>query len=148
MKEYFVNTDTLLLAPKSKLETKIYEAENIFTVNNNIMSTINESCMYFGSDYQGRYLGSKALLKMNYKLPIVVDEHREVIFFPSCSPRQDDCHWVSLNNIISYEKKEKKTLIKFKNNIQYELDMSYQSFESQIFRATMLLMLVKKRKSL
>ncbi len=148
MKDYYINSETLMILPESNEATRIYELNGDFLINKNTMDLIDESCMFFGSNYQGRYLGSKSLLKMNYKLPIIVDEHREIIFFPSSSPRQNDCHWISLNNIENYFKNDKTITINFKNGMKYNLNMSYGSFENQVFRATMLAMILKKKKTL
>ena len=37
---------------------------------------MDDSCKYFGSSYQGRYEGTKNLIGMNYKLPIIIEESR------------------------------------------------------------------------
>lgn len=146
MTEYFINEDTLLIIPQGETRTKIFELDDNYIIKKNSMEVIDESCQYFGSNYKGRYMGSKSLLKMEYKLPIIIEECKEIVIFPTCSPRQQNCCWVCLQNIENYRKNNKKTLVEFKNGIIIELDISYGSFENQVFRATMLLMTLKKRK--
>ena len=146
MDQYFINDDTLILIPLEKNITKIFETNNSFIIKKNIMDIVDESCQYFGSSYRGRYIGSKSLLKMDYKLPIIVEEMKEIIIFPTCSPRQDDCCWINLQNVENYEKHNQHTIVYFKNKVSSDLDISYGSFENQIFRSTMLLMTLKRRK--
>lgn len=148
MDEYFINEDTLLILPMGETRTKIFELDDNYIIKKNSMEVIDESCQYFGSNYQGRYIGSKNLLKMEYKLPIIIEECKEIVIFPTCSPRQPNCCWVCLQNIENYRKNNKKTLVEFKNGIILELNISYSSFENQVFRATMLLMTLKKRKKI
>ena len=84
---------------------------------------------------------------MEYKLPIILDEVKEVVVFPTCSPRQKNCIWICINNIETYEKTKNNSTIKFTNGLSYELNISYNSLENQILRATLLMMKLKKRKA-
>jgi len=143
---YEVNEETLALIPVNNEITKVIETDSTFFVNLKSKQIIDDSCRYFGSSYEGRYEGSKNLIGMNYKLPIIIEETREFVFFPTTSPRQVECSWISLNNIVDYGKNGKRAVINFRGNISIELEISYGSLENQIFRATMLLMNLKKRK--
>lgn len=146
--EYFINDDTLLLLSISANKTKVIEKNDTFIVNKNILEIIDESCHYFGSSYEGRLSGTKSLINMKYKLPIVIEESHELVLFPTASSRQINCSWIALQNIENYKRSNKKTVITFKNNVCVELDISYGSFESQIFRATLLLMTLRKHKKI
>ncbi|CCY27722.1 MAG: competence protein ComK [Candidatus Faecisoma sp.] len=143
---YEINENTLLIIPVSDEISKIYELNETFFISKSVKHIIDHSCKYFGSSYSGRYEGTKHLIGMNYKLPIIIEETKEIIFFPTCSPRQKECCWLSLSNIENYKSNGKKTSVQFKKNITVDIDMSYGSFENQIFRSTMLLMNLKKRK--
>lgn len=147
IEEYYVNLDTLLLVPVSKSKTKIFDIAGTNYIKKPIFNVVDESCQYYGSSYGGRYTGAKRMLEMNYKLPIIMDEVKEVILFPTCSPRKDYCFWICLNNIESYEKSKNGTIIKFTNGFTYEVNVSELSLENQILRATLLMMKLKKRKS-
>ncbi len=146
MTEYYINKETSLIIPIDENHTKVIENNTEYIIDSNCMDVVNESCMYYGSNYQGRYMGSKKILNMNYKLPIVLDEYNEIIIFPTSSPRLKGCTWLVLQNIENYSKFEEKTLVTLKNGVSFKVEISYGSFESQIFRASMLLMLLKKRK--
>ena len=147
IEEYFINEDTLLLFPKNKDNTIIYDITGQYTINKNIFTIVDESCQYYGSNYNGRYVSAKKTLNMDYKLPIIVDEVKEVVLFPTCSPKLDECIWICVNNIENYCKKEKKSNIKFINGETHEVNISINVLENQILRASMLLMKLKKRKS-
>lgn len=148
IEEYFINEDTLILVPINKNKTKIYDINGIYTIKKTPFEIIDESCQYYGSSYQGRYIGAKKLLEMDYKLPIIIDEVKEVVMFPTSSPKIENCHWICVNNIENYKKNRKNSVIKFTNNIICEISISLNSLENQIMRATMLLMKLKKRKNI
>lgn len=147
VEEYYINEDTLLLVPIGKIKTKIYDINGTYYIKKNCFDIVDESCQYYGSSYGGRYIGAKKMLEMEYKLPIILDEVKEVIIFPTCSPRQNNCNWVCLNNIENYLKNKNCSTIKFANGFNYEINISYNSLENQILRATLLMSKLKKRKN-
>lgn len=147
VEEYYINADTLLLVSCGKNKTKIFDVTGTYYIRKTVFEIVEESCQYYGSSYGGRYIGAKKLLEMEYKLPIIVDEVTEVIIFPTCSPRQKDCIWICVNNIENYERFKKNSTIKFTNGLGYDLNISYNSLENQILRATLLMSKLKKRKS-
>ena len=99
---------------------------------------IDFNCRIYGSSLSGRKEGTKALIGIKYKPPVIISEINNIIFFPTGSVRDEFCNWVSLNNLKKYLKKGNKTLLIFDNDVQYELDISFYIIENQIFKATML----------
>ena len=147
MKEsYEINKSTLAIIPIDQNSSKIYEEEDNFVIKKSVSNIINSSCKYFGSSYNGRYEGSKDLLGMSYKLPIIIEETQEIIFFPTSSPRFNNCSWISLKKINNYEKNKTGVTINFKNGLNLEFYLSIFSLENQIFRALRLENILKDRK--
>ena len=147
VEEYFINEDTLLLIPKDKRTTKIFDINGEYVIKKNIFDLVEESCQYYGSSYNGRYVSAKKTLDMDYKLPIIIDEVKEVVLFPTCSPKLSKCMWICVNNVENYSKNKKNSTIKFINGKSYEVDITLNVLENQIMRATLLLMKLKKRKT-
>lgn len=144
---YEINTGTLAIIPIDENTTKIIEFDNEYVVNKSCFEIISDSCNYYGSTYQGRYEGTKNMIGMSYKLPIIIEESRNIIFFPTTSPKLLTCAWVSLNNLKTYFKANKGSNIIFKNNSTVTLDMSIFSLESQILRASRLESVLQSRKN-
>ena len=99
MSEYEINDDTLAIIPIDEYRSKVIEKSRSFIVEQPPMRIIDKSCRYFGSSYQGRFLGTKNLIGISHKAPIIIEETREIIFFPTNSPRQYNCAWISLKNL-------------------------------------------------
>ncbi|HOP65505.1 MAG TPA: competence protein ComK [Bacilli bacterium] len=146
MLEYEINEKTLALIPVDEAKTKIYEVDKNFIVNKPIMKIMEESCQYFGSSLSGRQKGTTNLIGVTHKSPIIVEESKEMIFFPTASPRRNKCSWISLKNIDSYYTKEAFSYIKFNNNLELKLNISYGIIDNQILRATRLESVLRKRK--
>lgn len=144
---YYINRATCAIIPVDKEVCEVYELNDSYSVSSCAKRVIDDSCKYFGCTYHGRLEGSKKILNMNYKLPIIIEEFNNLIFFPTSSPRFGQCIWISLNNIRAYEKVGKNVKIIFNNGWELFLDISYYSLENQIFRATMLESLIRKRRN-
>ncbi|MBO6195105.1 MAG: competence protein ComK [Bacilli bacterium] len=145
MISYEVNCDTLALIPVSENETKIIERDNVFIVNKPVMEIIEDSCEYFGSSYLGRHEGTKKLIGITHKAPIIIEESKNLIYFPTSSPRLMNCIWIGLNNIKTYESNNGKTELLFDNNKKIRLNVSFGSFDNQVLRATKLESVLRKR---
>lgn len=146
MDNYEINSNTIALIPISEEKTKVIEVSNSFIINMNSMKIIERSCEFFGSSYIGRHEGTKRLIGINYKSPIIIEESRNIIYFPTTSPRLSDCAWFSLNHISKYEDSNGKSLIYFENGDNIVIDISINSFDNQFLRATKLESILRKRK--
>ena len=95
--------------------------------------------VFFGSSLKKKQKGTTNLIGVTYKCPIIVEESRNIIFFPTCSPRIINCSWISLNNIDKYYKGPGgKVIIKFKNGQKIALSSSFGVIDNQILRSTRL----------
>ena len=83
---------------------------------------------------------------MNSKSPSIIEESREIIFFPTSSPRFDNCSWISLNHIEEYNKDKKNPTIQFSNGEVLPVEISFGSLENQILRSIKLCSILRKRK--
>ena len=147
-KTYEINSSTIAIIPIDQTTSKIIELEDTFLVNRSATEIIDESCKFFGSSYLGRHEGTKNLIGVNYKAPIIVEETSEMIFFPTNSPRITDCTWISLNNLENYKKNNGKKQLCFKNGKTIDVNISYSSIENQVLRSTRLESILRKRKNI
>lgn len=145
-KEYEINSSTFAILGINKNISKVIESDEEFYVEKSAMSIIDDSCKFFGSSYAGRFEGTKYLMGINYKSPIIIEETKNIIFFPTASPRTNECSWISLNNIVDYQKERKNTKLEFLNGYKLDLNVSYNIFENQILRATRLDSVLRRRK--
>lgn len=146
MKNYEINTDTLaLIALKDK--TEVFEENDHFFVDKIANEIMEDSCAYFGSSLEGRQKGTASLIGINYKVPVIVEESKEMIFFPTLSPRKDNCSWISLQKINQYYRIGDKMIIEFKNGSRVVLNVSFGVIDNQVLRATRLESVLRSRKN-
>ena len=148
MNYYEINDDTIAIMPIEYGKTKIIEKEKEYIINKNAYLIMDDSCKYYGSSYKGRISAAKEILNCSYKLPILVEESHNIVFFPTKSSLELDCCWLNFNYIKHIEKSDKKSLIIFNNNKEILLDISKLSIENQIARSTRLSYIIDQRKKI
>lgn len=143
---YEINLSTLMLIGINEFSTKVVEIDKEFIVESSARDIMNNSCKFFGSSLNERVNTTKRLVNISSKAPILVEESRSIIFFPLRSTREKNNIWVSFNNLVSFESKNKSTMFVFKENKEYSLDFSYYIIDNQVTRSMMLDYILKKRK--
>jgi len=146
MQDYEINSATLAIVPIDEETSKVYEEEVEYIVKKSSNSIIKKSCEFYGSSYEGRCIGTKYLTGIKTKYPIIIEESRNIIFFPTSSTRTKQSTWIALNKIKNYKKSSYKSQVLFKNESKIDLDISVYSLENQIVRATMLKSKLYERK--
>ena len=144
--KYEINSETLLIMPELNYKSKVFEKEREYVVETTPFKIMEHSCEYFGSSLEGRLKGSKNMIGSIYKAPILVEESRNLIFFPTVSPSLGDNIWISFNNIEKYHKDGNKTKVIFKNKKEITLDIPYHSFDNQVLRGSRLESVMRNRK--
>ena len=72
---YEINEGTLAVMPDTNdsRKSKILEDRKEYIIDSKPYEVMDYSCKYFGSSYEGRKEGTKAVLDINYKVPIIVE---------------------------------------------------------------------------
>ena len=146
MKDYEINSTTLAILPINNNKSIVYEETEEYIIEKSSNNIIKENCQFYGSSYEGRCIGTKALTGIKTKYPIIIEESRNIIFFPTSSARTKQSSWIALNKIKTYSKNDDKSKILSKNDKKINLDISYYSLDNQICRATMLKSKLYERK--
>jgi len=138
LENYEINIDTLAILPIEENISKVYESETEYIVKQNCNKIIEDNCKFYGSSYKGRCEGTRFLTGIKSKCPIIIDESRDMIFFPTGSTRNEKNCWIALNKVKEYNKTIFGCYITFMNDFSLPLDISLYSIDNQYYRATML----------
>lgn len=147
MEKYEVNNETVAVIGIDKNNSKVIELNKEYFIKDSAYEVMDYSCQYFGSSYLGRVDGSKKMIGANYKLPVIVEESSELIFFPIVSPENIKCIWISLKWYQDVYEDESKTIIILKNGQKIECSASKLSIQNQLMRASRLNLILNERKS-
>ena len=146
MDSYEINKDTCAVVSVTEGITKVLENNDEYLINKGSYEVMEDSCKYYGSSCEGRIKGTKTILGSSYKVPIIIEESNEIIFFPTESINNKKCIWLSLNNIEKYENCDGFTKVTFNSGKDIMIKMSTSSFEMQLLRANRLGSIIKKRR--
>jgi competence protein ComK len=146
--KYEISKGTLAIVPNDDEKSVVYEDGERYLINQTPFNIMEESCLYFGSSYEGRKNGAKNILGAEYKVPIVVEDSENLIIFPTTSPQSKDCVWVSLKRVKNIKKIDSNnTKIIFDNDIEIIVDCSFRSLENQLSRASRLDLILRNHKN-
>ena len=148
LNEYEINSATQAIIPLDEDKAMVYEEEGEYIVDKPANQIINYNCNFYGSSYDGRCEGTRSLIGIKSKLPIIIEESRDIIFFPTNSIRRKQSTWIALNKISSLHKNEKNSFIIFTDGRKIDFDISMFSLENQYCRAIMLKSKLNDRKML
>ncbi len=146
MEKYKINDKTLVLFSLDA-KTRVYEEDKCFVVDENPNSIMESSCSYYGSSLEGRRKGATSLIGVKYKVPVLVEESKNIIFFPTESSKKTSCTWIRSNKIENYYYSNGRLVLCFKNGDKIVLDHSLPVIENQILRSTRLEALIRARKN-
>ena len=142
---YEINKDTCAVINLNDEVSKIIENQEEYLLPKKSFEVMEDSCAYYGSSYEGRLKGTKMMLGSSYKLPIIIEETNDIIFFPTNGCNNENCSWISLNQVEKYEPYNGYTKVTFYGGKTIILKLACSSFEQQILRATRLQNLLAKR---
>ena len=146
IENYEITLDTAAIIGINEKSTKIVENKKDYIINDNSYAVMEHSCEYFGSSYNGRCLGSKKMLGANYKVPIIVEESNELIFFPISEIEKPGCIWISLKWFDKVVVDNNTTYICLKNGKKIPTTISKYSIENQVLRSSKLHLILSERK--
>ncbi|ALC92924.1 transcriptional regulator [Bacillus sp. FJAT-18017] len=123
----------------SKVYSQIFELEDEFISPFKPLEIVRKSCEYFGSSFDGRREGTRQLIGITHKVPIVVDPTNFIYLFPTTSPSRPECIWISHEHVMDHERTAVgDTVVTFQNKQSYPLPVSYSSFKNQLLRTALL----------
>lgn len=149
MKDYEINKETIAVIGIDDFHSKVLEKDNDYIIKHSSYEVMDNSCEYFGSNYIGRMKGSKNILNAKYKVPIIVEESNNIIFFPLSDVDNNKCIWLSLNwfDKVEQDINKKNSIIYFKNGKKLHTNISKYSIENQVMRSSKLFMILNYRKN-
>ncbi|MCT2535597.1 competence protein ComK [Aquibacillus koreensis] len=148
---YEVNPETLAVIAKEingQYISEIMENGELadYYVNQSPRKVMDYACKYFGSSLKGRQDGTKNVCGITHKAPISIDYSSGMYFFPTTSPQNPNCSWISHSHIDQIMKgPEQSTKIIFKNGRSVTLSVSHGSIINQVHRTAQFRYLLQNR---
>src|SRR5690625_4293191 len=131
---YHINRRTMLLTYGRNIdfETIAVEIDNKVYIKPTPLAVVNHSCIHSNfTTYRGVRKGLFEMYNFRKKVPVPL---RDNCLFPTHAVNHIDCQWISILYIKEVKRLDngKRTKITFKNNLEIDLDVSYQSIRRQM----------------
>jgi len=123
----------------SKLYSRVLKTDGEVLIPYSPLEVIKKSCHLYASSFEGRKEGTKELIGVTHKPPIVIDPIQSIYFFPTASPKQRHCMWISHSHVLTYNNAGSlNTEVIFTNKMKLQIPMSCGSFDKQMLRTALL----------
>lgn len=96
---------------------------------------VEQNCKYHSQSYASRKDLTRNLSNVKSKQPVIIDLFGSYIYFCTHSDRLTENSWFNLKYIKSYFQYNGVTKIKFENNEEMVIEISYSSFNNQYLNA-------------
>lgn len=147
MSYYGINAETLLIVPYGRGMSKVYEVDREFIVNRSTLDIIKDGCLFFGCSYEGRRDAVRNILGVDLKIPILIEDSHNIIFFPTTNCVNKSSIWISYQNLVKYVKKDEfSTALYFRCDKRIAIDVKYTLVDNQFIRCMKLNSFINKRK--
>ena len=137
---YTVNENTIAFIPTidgfGNVQTDILEVDHLIESHLCPIELVDMNLRFYGSSLKGAHEGTRYILGRVNMCPVIMNLKHHLVWFPTDSPKKNDCVWLSLNHIKSYhENPNKSTQIIFTNNSSLTLEVNFNKFKTRISNA-------------
>lgn len=133
--ENFLITEKTIALLKKKTKTIIYNVDKVEVINKNIKQILEFNCNYYGSSLFGRKKCAQNILNIKYKVPIIIEENKNLILIQMNSLRKEECLFLMTNKIIDYNEINNNLEVYCYNNKIFNIKISKNNFEKLIVNA-------------
>lgn len=122
--------------------------DKTIVINKSINYILEYNCNYYGSSLDGRISCAKDILKIKYKIPIILDDENNIAIISLSSPRNNYNIYLVTNKILNYELSNSLLMIYCLNNVTFRIKLSKNVFENLLLKSLKLINVLNWRKSL
>ena len=128
MNNYLINENTVAIL-KNNDKIQVINVDNSIVININLKRLINNNCLIYGSNLEGRKKFAEKILEKKYKLPIIISLEKKIILLQINAFRDEECLFIVGNKVLNYYIKDNYLYIECINNIKFKTNISKYSFE-------------------
>ncbi|WP_445491796.1 competence protein ComK [Niallia sp. 03133] len=142
LSDYDINEKTMALLPAfhHEYDTIVLEVNQILFVKQTALKLIEKAAIKGGADYRGRRTYVIYLLGEKNKIPIPINETKQIYAFPTKSPSHINCSWIFFHHVECIQKpnhstpKEFRSIVVFKNGQELPIKESPYTLDKQMYR--------------
>ena len=141
--DYIINNKTNYLLFDGKNTIINENGNDLILINNRIDEILNNSCIFYGSTLIGRKTAAKRLISSRYKMPILINEVNNLLFFSV--KNKSEIIWFNFSRVVDFKKNNEVIKVIFKDNYYKRFNISWSIFNNQILKSSRLLYVFNSR---
>lgn len=133
---YMMDEATVAIFPNrhTEYQSRVWHDNKQYLVAQTPLDIIRQSSLYYWVSYEGMQAVIRERMGYVQKLPTLISYYKKIYAFPTHSPKHINCMWFTLDHILQIEKKNRATIITFKNYQQMKVDVSERIIQNQLER--------------
>ena len=132
-----MNPNEVLYLRTMRQGTQVVTEHQSYIISEKAETYLENWCLAHGSSLRGSADVVRHHLKVTQKLPVLVNPHGSLFFFPTLSREHPDCIWINAAKVSKLKDLGSKTLVRF-NGGELELDIGIRSIRMQLKRCDLL----------
>lgn len=132
-----MNPNEVLYLRTLRQGTQVVTEHQTYIILERAESYLENWCLAHGSSLRGSADVVRHHLKITQKLPVLVNPHGGLFFFPTLSRDHPDCIWINATQIHKLKDLGNRTLVRFHGG-ELELDIGIRSIRMQMKRCALL----------
>ncbi|WP_368653324.1 competence protein ComK [Ornithinibacillus sp. 4-3] len=133
------NTKAIIANSSGHYRSKIFHSEGESNSIHSPRQIISYNCMKNHSSMEGRETAARHVLRTNSKLPISVNPSLGIYLFPTTSPRNPQCVWLSYYHIDFFKQVDELTYIHFQDGTNLHISISERTLDQQYKKTSQLI---------
>lgn len=154
IQSYLISSETMALLPanESDYDTIVIEENDTKYVQQTHLDIIDFTSLELNfTTYEGRWKAIQQLTNFKENIPIPINLHLGIYFFPTHSPKDKHNYWISFKHVLSMEEVSEQqgttpaqSIIYFKNKQSLTLNVSIHDLKKQYKRMLEVVLLIEK----
>jgi competence protein ComK len=132
-----MNPNEVLYLRAMRLGTQVVTEHQTYMVAEKVETYLENWCLVHGSSLRGSADVVRHHLNITQKLPILVNPHGGLFFFPTLSRDHPECIWINAAKVSKLKDLGSGTLVRFHGG-ELELDIGIRSIRMQMKRCELL----------
>jgi competence protein ComK len=136
LNDYIIHEYTMGILPyysdHGELYSIVLEQYRVVKVALSPIKIMNDSCIFYGSDMDGRKASAHSIFAGKKMMPVLVSEKYKLCMIPVCSPYKPKCVWIAYQHVLDVIDDNGQALILFTNHNKAKVELTKRTLQTKL----------------
>lgn len=133
---YIINEYTMAILPyytsDGDLCSIVLDKYRVMRVAKSPKKIVKDSCIFYGSDMNGRMISASAILPSKKMVPIMISVAHKLCMVPLSSPHATKCIWIAYQHVIDIFPSKDQSIILFTNYKKAKVEVTRKTLDTKL----------------